>query len=83
LLSDIPEKRDFGFPDHCYFDPHSPQSIAQAFQRALNDPKAFVVDARRYLTWGAVAERTLDIYRQIAPCNGSRVERADVLASVS
>ncbi|MGD9981248.1 MAG: glycosyltransferase family 4 protein [Hyphomonadaceae bacterium] len=83
LLSDIPENRDFGFPDHCYFDPHSPEAIAGALKRALSDPKAFVVDSRRYLTWDAVAQRTLDIYGQIAPCKSSRVPRADALMSAS
>ncbi|MGQ0532242.1 MAG: glycosyltransferase family 4 protein [Caulobacteraceae bacterium] len=82
LLSDIPENRDFGFPDHCYFDPHSPEAIAAALKRALANPKAFVVDPQRYLTWTAVADRTLDIYRQIAPFRRSPIERADALVSV-
>ena len=71
LLSDIPENRDFGLPAHCYFDPHSPEAIAAAIQRALADPKAFVADRRNYLTWDIVAERTLDIYRRIAPVRAS------------
>ncbi|MGD9967366.1 MAG: glycosyltransferase family 4 protein [Hyphomonadaceae bacterium] len=83
LLSDIPENRDFGFPDHCYFDPHSPEAIGEALKRALDNPRAFVVDPRRYLTWDGVAQRTLDIYRQIAPCKGARIERTDALLSVS
>lgn len=80
LLSDIPENRDFGFPDRCYFDPHSPDAIAVALKRALADPQAFVVDPARYLTWEGVAERTLDIYRQIAPLGAQRVERSATLA---
>jgi glycosyltransferase involved in cell wall biosynthesis len=81
LLSDIPENRDFGFPDHCYFDPQSPSAIADALGCALADPKAFVVDPRRYLTWDAVAQRTLDIYRQIAPFKRSSAERSRAMAS--
>jgi glycosyltransferase involved in cell wall biosynthesis len=81
LLSDIPENRDFGFPDHCYFDPQSPSAIADALSSALADPKAFVVDPRRYLTWDAVAQRTLDIYRQIAPFKRSSAERSSAMAS--
>lgn len=80
LLSDIPENRDFGFPDRCYFDPHAPDAIAEALKRALADPKAFVVDPARYLTWDGVAERTLDIYRQIAPLGAQRAERSATLA---
>ncbi len=83
LLSDIPENKDFGLPAHCYFDPYSPDAIADALKRALEDPSAFVADPRRYLTWSAVAERTLDIYRHIAPLKGSRMERADALVSAS
>jgi glycosyltransferase involved in cell wall biosynthesis len=81
LLSDIPENRDFGFPDHCYFDPQSPSAIADALSSAMADPKAFVVDPRRYLTWDAVAQRTLDIYRQIAPFKRSSAERSGAMAS--
>lgn len=65
LVSDIPENRDFGFPEHCYFDPNSPDAIADALERAVRDPKSFVVDPQRYLTWDLVAERTLDIYRKV------------------
>jgi hypothetical protein len=83
LLSDIPENKDFGLPAHCYFDPYSPDAIADALKRALADPSAFVADPRRYLTWSAVAERTLDIYRHIAPFKGSKMERTDVLVSAS
>jgi glycosyltransferase involved in cell wall biosynthesis len=67
LLSDIPENRDFGLPAHCYFDPRSPEAIAAALAQAARAPAAFVVDPQRYLTWDAVAQRTLDIYRNIAP----------------
>jgi glycosyltransferase involved in cell wall biosynthesis len=83
LLSDIPENKDFGLPAHCYFDPCSPDAIADALKRALEDPSAFVADPRRYLTWSAVAERTLDIYRHIAPFKGSKMERTDALVSAS
>jgi glycosyltransferase involved in cell wall biosynthesis len=83
LLSDIPENRDFGLPAHCYFDPNSPSAIADALKRALADPSAFIADPRRYLSWSAVAERTLDIYRNIAPLKGSKMERTGVLASAS
>ena len=81
LLSDIPENRDFGLPDHCYFDPHSPVAIADALARALAEPKAFVADRRQYLTWDTVAERTLDIYRRIAPCRTA--SRGEAAASAS
>ncbi len=83
LLSDIPENRDFGLPSDNYFDPDSPDAIAGALKRALDDPSAFVVDPRQYLTWNAVAERTLDIYRRIAPFKGSKIERVDTLVSAS
>lgn len=83
LLSDIPENRDFGLPAASYFDPNSPDAIADALKRAMENPSAFVADPRRYLTWTAVAERTLDIYRNIAPFKGSKLERADVLAQAS
>jgi glycosyltransferase involved in cell wall biosynthesis len=42
LLSDIPENRDFGLPAGSYFDPSSPEAIADALERALRDPAAFV-----------------------------------------
>jgi glycosyltransferase involved in cell wall biosynthesis len=67
LLSDIPENRDFGLPDRCYFDPHSPEAIAEAIGRALENPNSYVADAKLYLTWSQVAERTLAIYRSVAP----------------
>lgn len=83
LLSDIPENRDFGMPLQNYFDPNSPESIAEALKRALADPQAYVADAGRYLTWTKVAERTLDIYRGIAPFRASDAERSNALASAS
>lgn len=67
LLSDIPENRDFGLPAHCYFDPHEPQAIGDAIARALDNPKAYVADAKAYLSWGQVAERTVAIYRGFMP----------------
>lgn len=83
LLSDIPENRDFGLLLQSYFDPNSPESIAEALKRALADPQAYVADAGRYLTWTKVAERTLDIYRGIAPFRASDAERPNALASAS
>lgn len=83
LLSDIPENRDFGLPAQSYFDPNSPDAIAEALERALRDPSAFVADPRQFLTWNTVAERTLDIYRRIAPFRGAKIERADALVSAS
>lgn len=83
LLSDIPENRDFAMPLQNYFDPNSPESIAEALKRALTDPKAYVADAGRYLTWNAVAERTLDIYRGIAPFGAAEVEQTSALVSAS
>ena len=74
---------DFGLPPEAYFDPNSPDAIADALKRALADPKAYVADAGRYLTWNAVAERTLDIYRGIAPFQGSEIERLSALVSAS
>lgn len=67
VLSDIPENRDFGLPDRCYFSPHSPEAIASALERALDNPEAFIADPSRFLTWTDVAERTLQIYQHIAP----------------
>ncbi len=81
LLSDIPENRDFGLPPHCYFNPYDPESIADAMNRALDEPAAFVADPRDFLTWTTVAERTLDIYRRIAPSKGAKTQPA--LAPVS
>jgi glycosyltransferase involved in cell wall biosynthesis len=72
LLSDIPENRDFGLSDQHYFDPESPEAIADAIGRAVADPSAFKVEAGRYLTWDGVAARTLEIYRQIAPLAGAQ-----------
>ncbi|MBL8545040.1 MAG: glycosyltransferase family 4 protein [Hyphomonadaceae bacterium] len=83
LLSDIPENRDFGMPPQNYFDPNSPDSIAGALKRALADPQAYVADAGKYLTWTKVAERTLDIYRGIAPFHSSETGRASTLVSAS
>lgn len=83
LLSDIPENRDFGLSPQAYFNPESPEAIATALTRALADPQAFVADPNRYLTWNAVAERTLDIYRSIAPFARSEAERPSALVSVS
>ncbi|MEZ5971658.1 MAG: glycosyltransferase family 4 protein [Hyphomonadaceae bacterium] len=83
LLSDIPENRDFGLPAKSYFDPSSPEAIADALKRALSDRGAYVVDSARYLTWAKVAERTLDIYRGIAPLKQAEVERRSALASAS
>lgn len=80
LLSDIPENRDFGLAAHHYFDPHRPEAIADALQRATAEPRRFVVDASRYLTWDQVAERTLDIYRRIAPPKRAAVDGAPALA---
>lgn len=70
LLSDIPENRDFGLPAQCYFDPDDPEAIAAALARALDNPSAFVADPDRFLTWTAVAERTVRIYQTIAPLRG-------------
>ncbi|PZO48903.1 MAG: hypothetical protein DCF16_15585 [Alphaproteobacteria bacterium] len=67
LLSDIPENRDFGLPDRCYFDPRAPEAIADAIGAALENPQAYVADAKAFLTWSQVAERTLAIYRSVAP----------------
>lgn len=67
LLSDIPENRDFGLAAHHYFDPHEPEAIAEALGRAVAEPARYVVDSKRFLTWDQVAERTIDIYRRIAP----------------
>lgn len=83
LLSDIPENRDFGLPPKNYFDPNAPDSIADALKRALADRQAYIADAGRYLTWTKVAERTLDIYRGIAPLSEVETERSDALASAS
>jgi len=83
LLSDIPENRDFGLPDQFYFDPNSPEAIANAIGRATANPSAFVVDPSRYLTWDAVAARTLEIYRRIAPLEGARVPESKSEATVT
>ncbi len=81
LLSDIPENRDFGIPAQHYFDPTDPQAIADALSRALKDPQAYRVDPSHFLTWDVVAERTVQIYRRIAPRRGQAVERAATAAT--
>lgn len=83
LLSDIPENRDFGIPAKHYFDPHDPAAIAEALARALKDPEAYKVDPTHFLTWDAVAERTMQIYRRIAPRRGQVVERTETVATLS
>ena len=67
LLSDIAENRDIGLPDEFYFDPQTPASIAAALERAVSNPSHFIVDPSRFLSWDGVAERTLGIYRTVAP----------------
>lgn len=81
LLSDIPENRDFGLPDRCYFDPYKPEAIADAIGGALENPKAYVADANAFLTWSQVAERTLAIYRSVAPSPPLTVASADLATS--
>jgi glycosyltransferase involved in cell wall biosynthesis len=83
LLSDIPENRDFGLAPQHYFDPNDPEAIAVALARALKDPEAYKVDPQHFLTWDAVAERTLQIYRRIAPRRGQALERAETMAALS
>lgn len=83
VLSNIPENRDFALAPDAYFDPNDPESIADALSRALADPSAYVADPSRFLTWASVAERTLDIYKGIAPFEGAETERRNALASVS
>ncbi|WP_158765010.1 glycosyltransferase family 4 protein [Terricaulis silvestris] len=77
LLSDIPENRDFGLAPKHYFDPTDPVAIAAALSRALKDPQAYIADPRQFMTWENVAERTMQIYRRIAP------ERAPVGAGAA
>lgn len=72
LLSDIPENRDFGLADHHYFDPKAPEAIAEALAKATSDPKAYVVDLTRFMTWSKVAERTMAIYGQCLPGRAPR-----------
>jgi len=81
LLSDIPENRDFGLPDRCYFDPQAPEAIADAIGAALENPQAYVADAKAFLTWSQVAERTLAIYRSVAPSPPLAVTSADLATS--
>lgn len=83
LLSDIPENRDFGLPDHCYFSPESPDSIAAALERALQNPEAYVVSPQQFLTWDTVAERTLHIYRRVAPPRETSIELAETMGSTT
>ena len=52
-----------------------------ALTRAVANPRHFVRDPQHYLSWDIVAERTLNIYRQIAPPKGAVIaSRADVLS---
>jgi glycosyltransferase involved in cell wall biosynthesis len=81
LLSNIPENLDFGLPAQHYFDPNDPASIADALKRAVADPQAFVVDPRQFMTWDTVAERTIQIYRRIAPARRVVAERTTAAAT--
>lgn len=62
LLSDIPENRDFGIPDKHYFDPESPQAIADALSRLVDDRTDLVTDRSLFPTWADVADRTSNVY---------------------
>jgi glycosyltransferase involved in cell wall biosynthesis len=81
LLSNIPENLDFGLPPQNYFDPNDPASIADALGRAAAEPQAFIVDPRKYMTWDTVAERTVQIYRRIAPMRRQPAASVGSLAS--
>ncbi|SFS13211.1 glycosyltransferase family 4 protein [Sphingomonas jatrophae] len=61
-LSGIRENRDFGLPDHFYFDQDDPAAIAKALEAALRRPEHHVADLSRFMTWTAVAEQTRAIY---------------------
>jgi glycosyltransferase involved in cell wall biosynthesis len=82
LLSDIPENRDFGLAAKHYFDPNDPAAIADALSCALKDPQAYVADPRQFMTWETVADRTMQIYRRIAPEQALAL-RAGTAASLS
>lgn len=82
LLSDIPENRDFGLAPKHYFDPTDTTSIADALSRALQEPQAYIADPRQFMTWETVAERTMQVYRRVAPERTPEL-RADTLASLS
>ena len=65
VLSEIAENRDFGLMDDAYFDPASPEAIADALAAAAAAPDRFRVDRDRFMTWSTVTEKTLTIYRAI------------------
>lgn len=64
-LAGIPENRDFGLPEHQYFDPEDPAAIADVFRRVDADRDGFVAERGRFLTWDDVADRTAAIYRRL------------------
>jgi glycosyltransferase involved in cell wall biosynthesis len=80
LLSGIPENRDFGIPEHHYFDPLDPDAIAGALRKATADPGAYVVDLGRFLTWSMVAERTMAIYRRCLPDRAPNAQASELPA---
>ena len=59
-----------------------PAAIAAALSLALKDPQGYVADPRQFMTWDAVAERTMQVYRYIAPERAPAL-RADAAASLS
>jgi glycosyltransferase involved in cell wall biosynthesis len=65
ILSGIPENRDFGLDDTIFFDPESPEAIADAMERGLADPDRFRADRKRFMSWPIVAEKTLAVYEKI------------------
>lgn len=65
VLSGIAENRDFGLDDRLYFDPTDPRSIADTIAAALADPESYRADRSKFLSWPAVGQKTLAIYRSI------------------
>jgi len=70
LLSHIPENRDFGLPEHHFFDHEDVGAIAQALSSACNEPDRFRVAKDQFPSWSDIAEQTAAIYRRLGLSTG-------------
>lgn len=66
LLSDIPENRDMKLQDVIFTDKDDPETIAVRMLHAVSEPDQFRIREAGFLTWDDVAQRTMNIYRDIS-----------------
>jgi len=59
LLSDIDANRDFGLPDHHYFDPANSAQLSRLISHAIQAPEKFAVSLDALPDWDEVAESIL------------------------